>query len=81
MKFRSQLFSGVVSRRVILGLEGFYVTAAILWPFVPTIAARAGDEMFTISTLIAVPGLILLYGGYRLPQADIRPELFSTIAK
>ncbi|WP_435154262.1 PAS domain-containing protein [Haladaptatus sp. DFWS20] len=81
MKHRSQLFSGVVGRLVTLALGGFYVTAAILWPFAPTIVARTGNEMFTISTLIAVPGTILIYGGYRLPRADIRPDLFSTITK
>ncbi len=83
MNPRLRSFSGVNGRRIIFALGGFYVVAAALWPFVPTVDADSGtiNEILTVSTLLVSPGLVLLYGGYRLPRTDIRPELFSVVAK
>ncbi len=81
MVFESWSLSGVAGRRTISALGGLYVVAGSSMPFTPL----AHDWTLGISAivflLVAGPGSVLLYGSYRLPQTEIRNELFGSIAK
>ncbi|WP_440006636.1 PAS domain S-box protein [Halomicrococcus sp. SG-WS-1] len=81
MKAESQVLSRVDGWRVIVALGGLYLTLAAGWPFTPLVGERTLNEVLMISVLTAVPGLVLLYSGYRLPGSDIRPDLFATIVR
>ncbi|WP_083252656.1 PAS domain S-box protein, partial [Haladaptatus sp. W1] len=73
--------SGVVGRRVITVLGALYVGAGSSISFTPVATDWTLGIDFTIFTLLAGPGLVLLYVGYWLPRTEIRSELFSSVAK
>ncbi|WP_192498487.1 PAS domain S-box protein [Halorussus halophilus] len=50
-------------------------------PLVKPLLDRTSGEVLIISILVGGPGLALVYAGYRLPQMDIRPELYSRMAR
>jgi len=74
-----RVLSLVGGRRVVVALGGLYVAIAVWW----TVAA-AGEVVsiaeFIVFTLIAGPGLVVLYAGYRLPRFDVRDEFEPTVA-
>ncbi len=70
----------VGGRRVILALGGFYVAIAAAFPVTHVVGDRSADDVLIISTLVGASGLVLLYGGYRLSQMDIRPDLYHVVA-
>ena len=76
----SRILSGVGGRRVILSLGGLYLAAAVGFPIAPVDAGRAADSVLVVSVLIGASGLVLAYGGYRLPQTTLRPDLYDVIA-
>lgn len=80
MSYLSRLSEKTDGGRAVLTLGGLYVATALLWPLTYVIGSRTVGETLIISTLTGGPGLVLLYGGYRLRRSDIRPDLFSTVA-
>ena len=79
---RLERFSSAVGgRRLVMALGGMYVLFAVGFPFTPFIEDASGGVAPVVGVLTGGPGLLLLYGGYRLPQADIRAELFPTVSR
>lgn len=79
MGILSRSISIAGARRVIVALGGIYISLAVGYE----IFIAAGDPFGAIladSVLLVVPGLALLYGGYRLPQTDIHPDAYPLIA-
>ncbi|QLG50498.1 ATP-binding protein [Natrinema halophilum] len=65
----------------LLALGGLYIALALGLAFHEvTAGSTAFNEAITF-VLIAVPGVVLLVGGHRLPRTDIRPVFYSTITK
>ena len=73
--------AAVSGRRLVLALGGVYVALAVTYPFLPIVDDSSFDLWAVLGVLVGGPGLVLLYGGYRLPRTDIRPELYSTVSK
>ena len=67
-------------RRVILALGGLYLIAAAGFPVTSAVGNRSADEVVVISVLVGASGLVLTYGGYRLSQTNIRPDLYHVVA-
>jgi|GEM_PF-607894 len=74
-----RVLSLVGGRRAILALGGLYVALAVWWTVVSAGEAVSIGE-FIVFALIAGPGLVVLYTGYRLPHFDIRDEFQPTVA-
>ncbi|WP_226008061.1 sensor histidine kinase [Natrinema salinisoli] len=76
----TQIFSDVDGRHAILALGGAYTSIGVIWPFIQVAGDTAFTESLTISILVGGAGIVLLYGGHRLPQTEIHPEFFRSIA-
>ncbi len=61
-------------------LGGLYVALGVAWPLAQVRADMPPREGLSIAVLTVGAGIALLYGGYRLPQTDVRPEFFGTVA-
>ncbi len=57
---------------------GSYVASAVGYPIV--IDTRIGIDL-VMAILVGGPGLVLLYGSYRLPRSGIRSEVFPTVTR
>ena len=72
--------SAVGGRRLVVVLGGLYVALATGLALTElTVGTPFGNVLIT-SLLIAGPGAVLLYGGYRLPTFDIDPAFYATVA-
>ena len=80
MRNHPELLTPVTGRYAILALGGIYIALAGLFPLIQTGAAMPLDIVMVVSTLTGVPGAILVYGGYRLPQSNIHPALYGRVA-
>ncbi|HMB49677.1 MAG TPA: ATP-binding protein [Natronoarchaeum rubrum] len=76
----SLIRSNVGGRRSILALGALYVAAGVAWPLTQVSAGLMLREGLSIAVLTVGAGIALLYGGYRLPRTDVRPEFFGTVA-
>jgi len=76
----SRIFSTASGRRAILALGALYVALGIAWPLAQVRTGMPPREGLSIAVLTGGAGIALLYGGYRLPKTDIRPEFFATVA-
>ncbi|MCU4743610.1 ATP-binding protein [Halobacteria archaeon AArc-m2/3/4] len=64
---------------VILG--GLYIVFALGHTFVPGVEDEPLGTDIAMAIIVGIPGFVLLYGGYRLPETDIRPEVYSVIVE
>ena len=80
MKSLTDVLSNIGGRRAILGLGSVYIILSIVWPFVAISRPTPLEEELIVSILVGGAGITLFYVGYRLPQTDIRPEFFDTVA-
>ena len=73
-------FSSVVGeRRIIAGLGGLYVVLSAGRFLLLLGAERSLAAVLATDLVIGLPGVGLLYGAYRLPQMDLRPDVYSRI--
>ena len=72
--------SAVNGRQLIIFLGGIYTAVAVVSPLVPILGAMSLEIRLIISLLTGVPGMILLYGGYRLSEMNIHSVLYDRIA-
>lgn len=79
MGLLSRLIAVVGARRVIVGLGGMYLALAVGYELLSDPGISFG-AILAESFLLVVPGLALLYGGYRLPRTDIHPDAYPRIA-
>jgi signal transduction histidine kinase len=80
MRYLSQGLSVVDGRRVIAGLGGLYVAIAGILGSVLLFEPASLTEVAGRTFLIGIPGAILLFGGYRLPEMAIHSELYRLTA-
>ncbi len=66
-------------RRAVVALGGLYVVFGLGWLYVEMNRGTPVTNALILSFFIAGPGLIVLYGGYRLPQTEITPKFYSRI--
>ena len=81
MSFRGWTYPNVTGWKFITVLGGIFVALVVSYPFLPIVDDASSDLWVVLSILIGIPGLVLLYGGYRLPHTDIRSELYTTVGK
>ena len=66
--------------RVIAALGGLVVALALVQAILLVPGGRPFAEVVIFAFLIGVPGVALLYGGYRLPRTDLHPDGYPRIA-
>ncbi|WP_123624067.1 ATP-binding protein [Halorubrum sp. CSM-61] len=81
MSLRERSRLGFDWRTLIVALGGTFVASAVVYPFLPTVGDVSPGLWLVLGVLVGGPGLGLLYGGYRLPRTDVRPELYPTVGK
>ncbi|WP_276255476.1 ATP-binding protein [Halomontanus rarus] len=67
-------------RRAILSLGGLYAATGLIWPLTQVGDRLSLSDALIVAVLVGGSGIVLLYGGYRLPRTDIHPTFFTTIA-
>ena len=72
--------AGVSWRYLLMFLGATYLALAVGFPLLPPAEDTTGGVALVLGVLVGGPGLVLLYGGYRLSNTDIRAELFSVVA-
>ena len=80
MGYLSRSVSRVDGRGAVLLLGGLYVAFAVGFPVTPAAGGRSSGDVLITSVLVGGCGLVLLYSGYLLPRASIRPELYDVVA-
>ena len=80
MGYVSRVISRVGGRRVVLALGGVYVAFAAGFPATSAAGDRTAGGLLVVSVLVGASGLVLLYGGYRLPRTNVRPDLHDVVA-
>ncbi|RDI71406.1 sensor histidine kinase [Halopelagius longus] len=81
MGLRGWTYSDVVGRRFVVALGGIFVALVVSYPYLPVVTDASSNLWIVLGVLVGIPGLALLYGGYQLPQSDIRPELYPTVGE
>lgn len=81
MNLRSGSYSSIFGREFIMAIGAIFVVFVVSYPFLPTVDDSSSELWVVLGILVGIPGLILVYGGYRLSHADIRSELYSTVGK
>ena len=70
----------VNGRHVVVALGAMYVGLAVLFPLGGTGGGLPFEIVTIVSVLTAAPGSVLLYGGYRLPRAQVHTVFYDRIA-
>lgn len=77
----NRFVSVIGGQRTIESLGGLYLALAIGWTLGQVAGGSSLVDELIIFILIAGPGVILLYGGYQLPDSDIHGEFYPSIAR
>jgi PAS domain S-box-containing protein len=77
----SRIVPTVGGRRLVVALGGMYVASAGGFVLAQVIEDRPVGEVVLLAGLLATSGAVLAYGGYRLPETPIRPDLFDVVAE
>jgi two-component system, chemotaxis family, sensor kinase Cph1 len=76
----SRVLSIPGSRRVLLFLGGLYVALAVGWAVPDALLGTSVTTILVVSSFIGGSGIVLLWGGYRLPQMDIHSTCYPAVA-
>ena len=79
MTGRERIVSTIGVPAMISGLGGIYIALGTGWAVLEAIDGDPLAEALTKFLLVAVPGAVILYGGYRLPTTDIHQEVYPRI--
>ncbi|ELZ19624.1 integral membrane sensor signal transduction histidine kinase [Haloterrigena salina JCM 13891] len=71
----------VGGRPLIASLGALYIVLAVGWSVGQLNVGKPASNVTLVAAFIGVPGLVLLYGGYRLPRTDIRPRFYPVVAR
>ncbi|WP_339102430.1 ATP-binding protein [Haloterrigena salinisoli] len=71
----------VGGRPLIASLGALYIVLAIGWSIGQLNLGKPASNVMLVAAFIGIPGLVLLYGGYRLPRTDIRPRFYPVVAR
>lgn len=80
MGYLSRGITYVGGQRFIFSLGAFYLVGAVVSVLAPVGGTQEYSELLTDSLLLGASGLVLMYGAYRLPRTDLRPDLYADIA-
>ena len=80
MGFSTTPVHALNGRRFVSGLGGILVVLTAGYPLLPTADGVSVDLWVVLGILAGIPGLVLVYGGYRLPRTDIIPEFYATVS-
>ena len=80
MRSWQSVTAAIGGRRLIVALGMVYLLFAASYPVLPFIEDRSMEIWTVLGILVGGPGLVLLYGGYRLPRTDIRPQFYPTVS-
>ncbi|WP_126662286.1 ATP-binding protein [Haloterrigena salifodinae] len=80
MRLWDRSMAVIGGRNAIILLGGLYLALAVGWAFLPTTPKLTLPSVLFVSSFIGGSGFVLLIGGYRLPDTDIHPRFYSTIA-
>ena len=80
MRGSLRIYTGLDGRQVILALGVLYVALAAFFPLAFPGENTEFEIVVLVSLLTAVPGSVLLGGGYQLPRTSIHPALYDRIA-
>ena len=79
MGYWNRIVSVIGGRRILVGLGGIYVFIAVGQASRHLAGGSPVLEAISNLLLVGIPGFLVLYGGYRLPDTDIRPETYARI--
>lgn len=65
--------------RAVVALGALYVVLGLGWAYVEITRGTPTSNAVVLLVFIAGPGLVVLYGGYRLPATEINPKFYSRI--
>ena len=71
--------SAVGEARIILVLGGLYTVIAAVHIILLWWAGQPLSDVVPTHLLIGLPGITLLYGGYRLPDSELRPDVYPRV--
>ncbi|WP_459807749.1 sensor histidine kinase, partial [Halopiger thermotolerans] len=72
--------TAVGGRGTIAIVGALYVALAVGWAIERLTAGNPASNVALVAAFIGVPGLVLLYGAYRLPKTDVQAAYYPTIA-
>ncbi|RQG93814.1 ATP-binding protein [Natrarchaeobius chitinivorans] len=81
MNFEGRLIERVGGRRIIILLGTVFITAALIRGYLRVDLGTPLSSAVFVSVFVTIPGVVLVYGGYRLPKTDIHPDFHSTVTK
>ncbi|RQG99003.1 ATP-binding protein [Natrarchaeobius oligotrophus] len=67
--------------RIIIVLGTLFIASAVIRGASQVDAGAPVVSALFVSLFITVPGVLLIYGGYRLPETDVRTEFYPIVAK
>ena len=79
MGLQERLYIDIAGWKSVVTLGGAFIALVVSYPFLPLVDDVYPTLWVVLGFLVGLPGLILLYGGYRLPQTDIHPTLYPTV--
>ena len=74
-----RLSARVGERRLVAGLGGLFVAVAVVRFLVVLGPERSPTAILATDLVIGLPGAGLLYGAYRLPDTDLRPDVYPRV--
>lgn len=80
MVFRANPISSNLGRLVVIALGGVYIALGGGLLVAEVSQGRALSNVLIVALFVAIPRIILLYGGYRLPGTGIQPRFYRTVA-
>ncbi|RDI70811.1 sensor histidine kinase [Halopelagius longus] len=81
MTFWTDAVSLSRGRETVVAFGGFYLALGVGLAFVELLEGKPVSNVLVVSLFVVSAGIVLLYGGYRLPRTDIEPEFYPTIAR
>lgn len=66
---------------MLMALGALYVVLGSTFPFLPFFESVPTETDLLLVVLVAGPGLVVFYGGYRLSGTGIRAEFYTTVVK
>ncbi|WP_137291710.1 sensor histidine kinase [Natronorubrum halophilum] len=75
-----RIVTAVGGRRLVVALGVSYTVLALGWALAQIAEGNPLSSVLIVTLFIGVPGITLLYGGYRLPDLGVRPEFYPVIA-
>ena len=73
--------STLAGRPFLLGLGGLYLSIGVAWAVANLLDGMSAVSVFVVGSFISGSGIVVLLGGYRLPQTDLDPRFYPRISR